>query len=366
MIGLNKLQSVEKGVNIVDKPNKGNTITIKLNGEKQTFIDEEEIDSKTSNSQTVINIDSNHIEQDVFLETAAAQESVDESFDWIIPETSENDIEEYKIVSTNISKKNNKIKPSTFSKNPIKKNGKAFGSILISSIFAILIGTTFGFIMLKLVISDHNKQAVTEPKVVEEKGTGTDKVNAKTTSAVVKPLTAYVVQEGLYSSKEAAKDAARKVAPIGIPSQSIGIGGKEYLFLGVADSQGIAKTIGGLYKEKGVKDVFAKPLTIKEKTFSDINENEKGFLEAVPAIYQSLAKMTSNAIVTKSISEDSTKAIDEQLKNSGIKNDKVIGLKSELAAAEDKIKAYQKLKDTKSLSEAQQHLLNFLALYYSM
>jgi stage II sporulation protein B len=362
MIGLNKLLSEEKGVYIVDKPNKGNTITIKLNGENQTFMDEtNEIDSNTSNSPipTVVKIDPDYIEQDGFLETAAAQESVDESFDWIIPETAENDIEEYKIVSTQSSKK----KGGAFTKNPKMKKGGAFGSILISGIFAILIGTTFGFIMLKLVIADHSGKTVSVPNVVQENGTS--KVDTKTTTAVVKPLTAFVVQEGIYSSKASTTNAASKVASIGVPSQSIEIDGKEYLFLGVADSQEIAKTLGGLYKGKGVLAVFAKPLSFKEKNVPGVNGSEKSFLETVPSIYQSLAKMTSSAIVTKSLSEDSTKVIDEQLKDNGIKNDKVKGLKSELSTAEEKVKAYQKTNDTKSLSEAQQHLLNFLALYYS-
>jgi stage II sporulation protein B len=360
----------------VDKPKKGNRITIKLNGEKQQFIDEmKEKHSKMNSSpvptvikidpnHTVIKIEPNHIEQESFLETAAAQEPVDESFDWIIPETAENDIEEYKIAGSQTTKKNNKLTPSSFAKKLKKKNGGAFGSVLIAAIFAILIGTTFGYIMLKLVITDHSEKAATVPKVVAEKGT--NKVDAKTAAVVVKPLTAFVVQEGVYSSKEAVKDAASKAAVNGVPSQSIEMDGHHYLFIGVADTQEIAKTLGGLDKEKGVKDVFAKPLSIKEKTVPEMNENEKSFLETAPAIYQSLVKMTSSAIITKSISEDSSKVIDEQLKNNGIENEKVKGLKAELTTAEEKIKAYQKTKDPKSLSEAQQNLLNFLALYYSL
>ena len=43
-----------------------------------------------------------------FIETAAAKESIDESFDWIIPESSENELEEFKIVSSHNQKKSKK------------------------------------------------------------------------------------------------------------------------------------------------------------------------------------------------------------------------------------------------------------------
>ncbi|MGZ4159334.1 MAG: hypothetical protein ACXVNF_00850, partial [Neobacillus sp.] len=111
----------------MDKPKNGNTITIKLNGEKQTFVDEsKEKDLETAGNQypTVI-IDSNSLDQEGLLETAAAKESVDESFDWIIPESSENDIEEYKIVSSESQKssKKGKVNISSFSTKSLKANG---------------------------------------------------------------------------------------------------------------------------------------------------------------------------------------------------------------------------------------------------
>jgi stage II sporulation protein B len=346
----------------VDKPNK-NTITIKVNGEKQPFIDEAKVkNSETNNGpfSTVIKIDPEYIEQNSFMEAAAAQEPVEESFDWIIPETDEDDIDEYKVASGHNSKKHHK---SSFSKNQ-KKSGRAIGSIVISGIFAIVIGTTFGFAMLNLVNNDTSNKTTTIPKVVEQKGP--DKAVTKTTTTIVKPFNTFIVQEGFYSSKESAIQAANQVSTIGIPAQPIAMNGKEYVYLGVADSLETAKKLGGLYKEKGVKDFFAKQISVGEKKFPNIIENEKLFLEAAPSIYQSLAKMTASAIILNTITEDFTKQIDEQLKVKGFKNETILKLKTELSTAEDKLKAFQTSKDAKSISEAQQHLLNFLSLYNSL
>jgi len=356
----------------VDKPKKGNTIKIKLNRETppvQEELKKSELEASVEPVTRVIKIDSNKLDSDVFLETAAAQESVDESFDWIIPESSENDIEEFNIVSSKTSKKSIVPKITSFSSNT-KKNGRPLGSIVISGIFAILIGTTIGVVMLKLVTTGPTEKTVTEPPVVEEKG-GTDKKPAagKTTSADLKQLTVYVIQGGVFSSKEGAKETSSQLSSKGVPSQLVEIDGKQYLFLGVADSIETAKSLGTKFKDNGVEDVFAKPLLLDEKKVSDISTKEKDFLEAVPTIYETLTLVTSSALLTKSISEESTKAlagIEEQLKVSDLKNEKVKNLKAELISADEKVRAFQKSKDAKSIREAQQHLLNFLSTYYSM
>jgi stage II sporulation protein B len=357
----------------VDKPNKGNTIKIKLNGENTKF--EEETPKKESevsaNSTTrVIKINPAPTESDSYLETASAQESVDESFDWIIPESSDTDLVEYKIATTTNTKKKGPKKNTSFSSNSMKKNGRPLGSIFVSATFAILIGLTIGIFMLKMV-TEPSKKVATVPTVVEETG-GTETTTTttgKTTTAVIEQLTAYVIQGGVFSSKDGAKATADQITEKGIPSQLVEMSGKQYLFLGVADTIEMAKTLGNQYKENGVKEVFAKPLLVDEKKVADVSEKEKAFLEGTPTIYQALSIVTSGAMVTKSIPEESTKtltALGEQLKVSGLKNENVKKLHAELAGADAKIKDFQKSKDEKSLSAAQQHLLNFLSVYYSM
>ncbi|MDR6122198.1 stage II sporulation protein B [Bacillus sp. SLBN-46] len=357
----------------MDKPNKGNTIKIKLNGENTKFEEEapkKEPEVSTNTTTRVIKINPAPTESDSYLETAAAQESVDESFDWIIPESSDADLVEYKIATTTNTKKNGPKKNTSFSSNSIKKNGRPLGSIFVSATFAILIGLTIGIFMLKMV-TEPSKKVATVPTVVEETG-GTETTTTttgKTTTAVIEQLTAYVIQGGVFSSKDGAKATADQITEKGIPSQLVEMSGKQYLFLGVADTIDMAKSLGNQYKENGVKEVFAKPLLVDEKKVADVSEKEKAFLEGAPTIYQALSIVTSGAMVTNSIPEESTKtltALGEQLKVSGLKNENVKKLHAELAGADAKIKDFQKSKDEKSLSAAQQHLLNFLSVYYSM
>jgi stage II sporulation protein B len=340
----------------LDKPKKGQ-ISIKLNGEPKNFVEgNKKIYPETSSDPylTENTIESTNVEQEI----AAAQETVEESFDWIIPETT--DIEEYKVVSNKPSSK----KQPSFLKNNKKKNGGFYGSIIIPGIFAILIGTTFGFFMLKLVLTNHSNKAITEPSTVAEQGTA-EEAGGKA-SAVVKSFSTYVVQEGVYTSKASASDAQKKVEALGLPAKPIEMNGKVYLFIGTSDNQDAAKQMGAQFTEKGIKGFYAKPVSFEQKTIANVNDNEKVFLEAAPSIYQSLSKMTSSAIVTKKMSEDKTKEIDVLVAATGLKNEMILDMRTELFSAEEKIKAYQKSKQTKDLTEAQQHLLNFLSRYNTL
>lgn len=358
----------------MDKPKKGHTIKIKLNGENKAIQKEpqtRELEESAESETRVIKINRNPAEADGFLESAAAKESIDESFDWIIPESSENDIEEFKMVSQHKTKKTGPKKLISFSTKMKKKNDRSLAPIFVSAFFAILIGTTIGISMLKLVnTTEPVEKAGTKTPVVEEKGKSETKAAAgKTTSAVIGQLTAYVIQGGVYTSKDGAKETSRQITAKGVPSQVVELNGQHYIFLGVADSSETAKLLGNQYKEKGVEDPFPKSLLLKEKKVTDITDKEKAFLETVPSIYETLSLATASGLVSKAIPEKAGKAIpgaEEQLKVDGIRNEKVKSLKAELTNANEKIRAYQKSKDAKSLTEAQQHLLNFLSDYYSL
>ncbi|MDR7237400.1 SPOR domain-containing protein [Neobacillus drentensis] len=361
---------------LVDKPNKGNTIKIKLNRENPTHQEvppKKDMEESSDPIPKVIKINTNLPEPDIFLETAAAQESVDESFDWIIPESSENDIEDFKIIPSQTSKKKTLPKITTFTantKNTKKKSGRPLGTILISAAFAILIGTTIGVVMLKLVITPpSNKTVVTEPAVVtdEPANTETKTTEDKNKSATIAQVTSYVIQGGVFSSEAGAKETSSNLASKGVPSQTVEMDGKYFLFLGVADSIEAAKSLGAQYKENGIDDVFAKPMLLDEKKFNSVTDKEKTLIKAVPTIYQTLSLTTSTSLLTKELPEEASKAlsdIEDQLKSS-VKNEKLKDLKAELVSAEEKVKAFRDSNDTNNLSDAQQHLLNFLSLYFS-
>ncbi|WP_462412379.1 SPOR domain-containing protein [Neobacillus sp. Marseille-QA0830] len=346
----------------MDKPRKkGNTITVKINGDPKPFQEtpkKQEPEANPTPKLKVIKTGASEAEQEVILETAAAQETAEESFDWIIPESSDQNFEEIPAKSEKTIKSGSKLA------NPFtpyfKKNRRPIGSIVTVAFFAILIGTTIGLFMLKLVIVESDDKPVTGTITEEEeKASGTTDTEDKT-SATIKEIATYLVQGGIFTSTDSAKDVAAQLKSKGIPAQILEMEGKQYIFLGAGDSLEAAKTLGGQYKADGVKDAFAKPLTIKEKTVSDITESDKEFLESVPAIYQTLTQAITNP------SEESLGKAEQSLKTSGLKNEKVQKLKTELSNAHENIQSYQKSKDKKKLNEAQQNLLDFLAQYYSM
>ncbi|MDR7001483.1 SPOR domain-containing protein [Neobacillus niacini] len=358
----------------MDKPKKnGSTITIKLNGEPHTF--EEEVKEKEKveirqQEPDVIDAESDHEETDVFLETAAAQESMDESFDWIIPETAVHDIDEYKIVNHQKNKKSTLPKIASFTTNTKKKDGNGFRSIAVSAVFAIILGTGFGFLMLKLVLNEHSNKPTTEQVLTEGQGSEkTDTPAATGASAAVKPLNTFVIQGGVYSSKDGAEATANQLAKKGVPSQSIDIGGSQYLFLGVASTIDDAKKLSSNLKDQGIADVWAKPLSITQKDIKGVNAADKTFLETAGAIYQNLSEVTAAAMLTESIPEESFKSVSELIGKTDskeLKNSNVKSLQNFLSSAVGKVEAFQKTKDQNNLVEAQQNLLNFLSIYNSL
>ncbi|MFD0827385.1 hypothetical protein ACT8ZR_17300 [Neobacillus sp. M.A.Huq-85] len=358
----------------MDNPNKnGRTITIKLNGEPHTFEekvkDKEKIEAQHPQSE-VIDVVSENEETDVILETAAAQESMDESFEWIIPETAEHEIEEYKIVNHQKNKKSTLPKIASFTTNTKNKDGKGFQSIIISAVFAIILGTGFGFLMLKLVLTEHSNKQATEQVLTEEQGTEKAATPPATgATASVKPLTTFVIQGGVFSSKDGAQATADQLAEKEVPAQSVEIDGKQYLFLGVASTIDDAKKLGSKYKDAGIADVWAKSLSVDQKDINGVNAADKTFLETAGAIYQDLSEVTTIAMLTESIPEDSFKTVSTLIgktDSTALKNTKVKSLQNFLATAAEKVANYQKNKDQNNLVEAQQNLLNFLSLYYSL
>lgn len=360
---------------MVDKPKKGQTITIKLNGEDKKFR-EEPNDHKpkpmSKPASKVVKIKTDLTDNEVMKETAAAKDPIDDSFDWIIPESTDHDIEEFKMTSyqspkKNI-KKNSKISFLTFSKT---KNRKTIGAVFISAFFAILIGTTIGFLMLKLVIIDSDEQSNHQPQstIVEKETGGNENEPVKDVSASIPELSTYIIQGGVFSSKEGAEETAKDIKSKGIPYSIVEMDGKHYLLLGVGDSLETAKVIVSKYKKDGVEDAFAKSLLIDKKNVSGMNETEQSFIESVPTIYQTIATATTSGFSSNTISEKAFKEMtskEEQLKKSSMENEKIKKIQSELLRANEKVNAFHKSKDTKNLKEAEQHLLNFLSVYYSL
>ncbi|MDP4104858.1 MAG: hypothetical protein Q8935_07880, partial [Bacillota bacterium] len=254
-----------------------------------------------------------------------------------------------------------------------KKNISAIKSMALSVVFAILLGTGFGFIMLKLVITDGSKPAAveTKPAPAAKKETAKTTNNISKEAITLKPLTTYMIQGGVFSKKETAKAEALRAVEKGIPAETMEWNGQYYIFLGVADSIEHARSLGAIYQRKGMDGVFPKTIKIPEKKISNLSTVEKNVVENAAALAPFLATLSSNALIGEAMTSSERKTLSEfrtklnKLDSKGIKNQNIKALNLEITGALKQIDEYQQQKDRKLLVKAQQHLLTFMAEYYS-
>ncbi|MBU8879560.1 hypothetical protein BGM26_11240 [Bacillus sp. FJAT-29790] len=359
----------------MDRPENGRTITIKINGKHRSYQEIKELDKSQGKQEAEresiqeTNVPNREIDSFPSIETAAAQEALeDESFDWILPEeTMESDAKEDTIAKQ--PKRTNKNPFGTISKNLKKNNQNSFlSSVLIAVFFAVLLGTSFGLIMLKLVITE--KEIATEQPVITVENPG-DKQSTGSEKLMLQPLTAFVVQGGVFSTSEAAKQFQDETIPKGSSAQIIEMNGQAFLYLSVADSIEHAKEVGTQFKSKGI-DVFAKPITFEEKSLNGLLPEEKKLLEAAPTIYETLAAGAAEATIGNSISDTIAASVEKQsamlsgIESKLLKNDGIITLKGELDNAIQQLKAYKQSPSQATLTKYQNHLLGFLAAYHSL
>ncbi|MFC0415861.1 SPOR domain-containing protein [Cytobacillus solani] len=365
---------------MVDRREKGKTITIKINGKNHTFLEtarkENERLKMEDKSERLIEetIQNNKYDYSSAIEAAASKEAADEeNFDWILPDESSDvdmDVQEYKIAKQ--PKKQNQKGIGAISKN-FKKNNRngLLSSVFLTVFFAILLGTSFGLLLLKLVITE-NEIPVDQPVIAEPTPEKTEDTSARETGSIaLDPLSTFIVQGGVFSNKEAADQMKEGAIQLGAPAQVVEMNGQAILYVSAADSIEHAKEIGAQLKTKGI-EVFAKPITLEGKTIKDLQKEEKKVMEAAGVIYQSLAAGASEAAVSQTISASTIEDIEKQgsilkdITEDKLKHEGVIAIKAELDQAIEQLSAYKQKPEPSIQTKLQQHLLGFLAVYQSL
>lgn len=367
---------------MVEREEKGKTITIKINGKNHTFQDTERQENKRMEAENhrdplIEETDQNNkYDYSSALEAAATKEAADEeNFDWILPDESSDfnmDVQEYKIAKQ--PKKQNQKGIGSISKN-FKKNNRngMLSSVFLTVFFAILLGTSFGLLLLKLVITE-NEIASDQPVIAEpipEKTEDTPAGGGGTETITLEPLSTFVVQGGVFSNKAAADQMKDEAVQLGAPAQVVEMNGQAILYVSVADSIEHAKEIGAQLKNKGI-EVFAKPITFDGKTLKDLKGEDKKVMEAAGAIYQSLSVGASEAAASQTISASTLENAEKQgsilkdITEDKLKHDGVISIKEELDQALGQLRAFKQKGEPSIQIKLQQHLLAFLAAYHSM
>ena len=96
----------ERGERIVDKHKNGRTITIKLNGTEK--LSEPQVNDHEDGTLIEKSDFNNSTLENTYIETAVSEERAEESFEWILPEITDNELLEYKIVKPETKKNHQK------------------------------------------------------------------------------------------------------------------------------------------------------------------------------------------------------------------------------------------------------------------
>ena len=352
----------------MDKPHKGNTIIIKINGKKPAT----KAENQTTEQRKVKGQERPSVSGIAELEASAAKEPLEdgETFDWVLPtgespsESTEN--QEIKVES---NEKGAKSKSPLFlgnGKNMKQPGKRPITPIILTIFFAILVGVTFGFTMLKMVLPEQVMTSGEQPVVKTEQKSEEPVAAVGSGELTLPSLSASVIQEGLYTSQSGAEQIKSSLKEKGIPVEVFSMDGKFAIYIGVAGNVGDAKSMGQEYKDSGI-DTFSKEFTIAEKKVTNLQEEEKKLLELATKMYQMLLSSLSNGIPTEMKATFEQQAADlTKIDKNKIQNKEMIIMHSELEALTAQIKKYDENPDPKILTAVQQHILTFLASYQKL
>ncbi|MFE8703448.1 SPOR domain-containing protein [Cytobacillus sp. FJAT-54145] len=388
----------------MDKSENGKTITIKINGKDRPLKEtKENVEARqqsehkkpdqnaneveyTQVSEEVENLThtqntknlSKELEEILSSQAAASQEAQEDNFDWILPDhIDDEEIKEYKI-ATPTKKKPKGLRGITGKLKKNNRNGMV-SSIFFAVFFAVLLGTSFGFILLKLVIMDPSMETAGKPASVEElteqAGEATNDSETGSTGGTsqlsVAPITGYVVQGGVFSTADAAKGMGDQVSQKGVATKIVNIGDKTFLFVGIADTLENAKSIGNKLKESGI-EVFAKEVQFGSASQKELGASEKTILELAPPLYQAISAASTNMAISNSLPPNLVENIKAQqaewskIDEKSIVDKEVQQIKVELDSAASNVSAYLENPSENLKDKIQQNLLNFLAFYHSL
>lgn len=358
----------------MDKPNKGRTVIIKINGKERPIKNKQESAMERKREQT-----QSPETAKVNLEAAAAKEPAPdgEDFEWILPTDAEGAQSEQQDVKASSQKKEPPQKfPFMNGKgkkiNPEKK--KWLTTIFLIVICAIAIGTIFGMTMLNMVLPDERSMQSSVPPTEQKQGNIPAAANGDK-EVKLPPLTAYVVQAGIYSSKETAQAEQEKLRKNGLPAQAIDMGkmgmdGKYALFIGISNSMNGAKNLSHELGN-GEIETFAKEITTAEKTVKGVEEEEKKLLELAPNLFQTISGNMED-LKTSTLSQEKKAAFAKwdkgmlEIDKEKLKNESALQVYGALIDASSQYKKYEEKTGRDTEIALQQHLLSFLALYQNV
>ncbi|WP_404329424.1 SPOR domain-containing protein [Mesobacillus maritimus] len=271
---------------------KHKTITIKINGKERSHKDEKPKSEKQAQASTGSEAKP---KIKAWNETAAAKESAEDSFDWVLPELSEEDEKDFKVVPKSKENKQRGFRLPGLPQPPNKNRRNSspiFSRIALNVLLAVALGLGFGMIILNTVKPDTLETVVpanTAPAKDKpsEGGSGTG-TGTGSESLELPALSTFVVQGGVFSSKDSANTAVKELEGKGINAQAVAVNGQYALLLGMASSLEDAKAVGTDLESKGA-EVFSKPLELGGFSMEGLTKEESGVLKIAPELFATLS-----------------------------------------------------------------------------
>ena len=389
----------------MEKRETGKTITIKINGKKQSYGDDskqnqnqkfdyiiepkkEELDQKLTPQLVItkqepepksIKVSLNLEENVTKTEAAATKEPIEDHFDWILPEPEEmsekQPISEFnKPASASPKMKKTTPKPFLFGKS--KKRG-FFTTIFTAVFLAVLLGTSLGLTILKLVIVEKKPAQEVISNNPETTINPSDKSEATKSGAIslaLPTISTFVVQGGVFSTKEAGKKIEAEIKQKQVPALIIENKGQYVLLLSVTDSIENTRELTSKYKQSGVDTsyLYPKELALGGIEVSNVNQQEKAYLEAFPLLFETMTKATSTVTFTATIPPSLIESINQQVKKmnesagTSLENEKIVSLKKNIDLTTKGVIALGKSATPKEITTVQQQLLSLLAGYQTL
>ncbi|WP_456273879.1 hypothetical protein [Bacillus sp. AK031] len=320
------------------------SITIKINGDKKKFKEEELLVHNWKLGEE---------------ESAAAEESAEEdSFDWVLPDE-EPVPKEFKKINY-VQKKKGKRQFGSRQLTP------GISRLIYTLVGAIAVSLVFGLIILNVITE--GEQSAPAIQLQEEEaagaGTGTEAVKGAVT---IESFNASVVQGGAFSTEESAKATQASLQGKGIPTVILAMDSNQYLFLATSGDLEGAKSLGEKLAAEDIK-VYAKDIVLPEKQFEG-TEADAAFAKKTKSVFTALASESSNAYTTGKVNNEKMTEISALIKElNGMKadSDGVKNLKEKLESAALNLQEYQSSSQLQKLMAAQQSLLSYLEAYHKL
>jgi stage II sporulation protein B len=320
----------------------GNKISIKINGSERPFTTEEMAISKTVNN-----------------EICAAKEEEKE----LLFENSENKEgkERNTLALTGLRKSGARpIKKKMFNSTISKPIKSAFVSIFT----AVVIGTSFGFVVLNF-LSEEKANGTMEEGVSTSNSallsTHTATKEQAANSAQQLSFSVHVIQAGVFSTLESAREYRKKLNDAGIPAVAVGES-PTYLFIGIGLEKEALRPVSELYKQKG-QETYIKPLTFAAAADSEAQK----MLSASQTFYEKLISASAQLLAGNSLTSEMKGELQheyKQFKTVKVPKGKTAAeYKKRLENAYALLTSYQQTKDVQSLPKIQQQLLEALTFY---